>query len=177
MYKLQHRVKLPDGRLKYIICRHINISVQAIYLYALILSMSVIYNVLENVTFCTLCNCSISSVVLSPSCVVLCISTVVVFCTVSVWTSVLLSSVNNNTNRTDKVPMCYKCLSPGHFLYDCTNDWVCKACHKTLSLSLNNPWISQPSNVRARWICPSSAESGTFLTFILMLSGCARPGL
>jgi hypothetical protein len=19
----------------------------------------------------------------------------------------------------------------GHFLYDCTNDWVCKACHKT----------------------------------------------
>jgi hypothetical protein len=38
---------------------------------------------------------------------------------------------NNNTNRTDKVPMCYKCLSPGHFLYDCTNDWVCKACHKT----------------------------------------------
>jgi hypothetical protein len=38
---------------------------------------------------------------------------------------------NNNTNRTEKVPMCYKCLSPGHFLYDCTNDWVCKACHKT----------------------------------------------
>jgi hypothetical protein len=29
------------------------------------------------------------------------------------------------------VPMCYKCLSHGHFLYDCTNDWVCKACHKT----------------------------------------------
>jgi hypothetical protein len=44
MYKLQHRVKLPDGRLKYIICRHINITVQTIYLYALILSMSVIYN-------------------------------------------------------------------------------------------------------------------------------------
>ena len=43
MYKLQHRVKLPDGRLKYIICRHINITVQTIYLYALILSMSVIY--------------------------------------------------------------------------------------------------------------------------------------
>lgn len=42
MYKLQHRVKLPDGRLKYIICRHINITVQTIYLYALILS--VIYN-------------------------------------------------------------------------------------------------------------------------------------
>jgi hypothetical protein len=38
---------------------------------------------------------------------------------------------NNNTNRTDKVPMCYKCLSHGHFLYDCTNDGVCKACHKT----------------------------------------------
>jgi hypothetical protein len=33
-------------------------------------------SVLENVTLCTLCNCSISSVVLSPSCVVLCISTV-----------------------------------------------------------------------------------------------------
>ena len=44
MYKLQHRVKLPDGRLKYIICRHINITIQTIYLYALILSMSVIYN-------------------------------------------------------------------------------------------------------------------------------------
>jgi hypothetical protein len=44
MYKLQHRVKLPDGRLKYIICRHKNITVQTIYLYALILSMSVIYN-------------------------------------------------------------------------------------------------------------------------------------
>ena len=44
MYKLQHRIKLPDGRLKYIICRHINITVQTIYLYALILSMSVIYN-------------------------------------------------------------------------------------------------------------------------------------
>ena len=44
MYKLQHRVKLSDGRLKYIICRHINITVQTIYLYALILSMSVIYN-------------------------------------------------------------------------------------------------------------------------------------
>ena len=44
MYKLQHRVKLPDGRLKYIICRHINITVQIIYFYALILSMSVIYN-------------------------------------------------------------------------------------------------------------------------------------
>lgn len=39
MYKLQHRVKLPDGRLKYIICRHINITVQTIYLYALILSI------------------------------------------------------------------------------------------------------------------------------------------
>ena len=38
---------------------------------------------------------------------------------------------NNNSNRTDKVPVCYKCLSPGHFLYDCTNDWVCKACNKT----------------------------------------------
>ena len=44
MYKLQHRVKLPDGRLKYIIYRHINITIQTIYLYALILSMSVIYN-------------------------------------------------------------------------------------------------------------------------------------
>ena len=29
---------------------------------------------------------------------------------------------NNKTNRTDKVPMCYKCLSPEHFLYDCPND-------------------------------------------------------
>jgi hypothetical protein len=29
---------------------------------------------------CTLCNCSILSVVLSPSCVILCISTVVIFC-------------------------------------------------------------------------------------------------
>ena len=48
MYKLQHRVKLPDGRLKYIICRHINITVQTIYLYALILSMSVIYNCKNN---------------------------------------------------------------------------------------------------------------------------------
>jgi hypothetical protein len=48
MYKLQHRVKLPDGRLKYIICRHINITVQTIYLYALILSMSVIYNCKKN---------------------------------------------------------------------------------------------------------------------------------
>ena len=38
IYKLQHRVKLPDGRLKYTICRHINITVQTIYLYALILS-------------------------------------------------------------------------------------------------------------------------------------------
>ena len=48
MYKLQRRVKLPDGRLKYIICRHINITVQTIYLYALILSMSVIYNCKKN---------------------------------------------------------------------------------------------------------------------------------
>ena len=37
MYKLQHRVKLPDGRLKDKICSHINITVQTIYLYALIL--------------------------------------------------------------------------------------------------------------------------------------------
>jgi hypothetical protein len=44
MYKIQHRVKLPDSRLKYIICRHINIIAQTMYLYALILSMSVIYN-------------------------------------------------------------------------------------------------------------------------------------
>lgn len=36
----------------------------------------------------------------------------------------------DKTNRADKVPMCYKCLSPGHFMYDCPNDWVCKACHK-----------------------------------------------
>jgi len=37
---------------------------------------------------------------------------------------------NNKTNRTNKVSMCYKCLSPGHFMYDFPNDWVCKACHK-----------------------------------------------
>ena len=41
-------INLPDGRLKYIICRHINITVQTIYLYALILSMSVIYNCKKN---------------------------------------------------------------------------------------------------------------------------------
>ena len=41
MYKLQHRVKLPDGRLKYYVDI---ITVQTIYLYALILSTSVIYN-------------------------------------------------------------------------------------------------------------------------------------
>ena len=42
MYKLQYRVKLPVSRLKYKICSHINITVQTIYLFALILS--VIYN-------------------------------------------------------------------------------------------------------------------------------------
>jgi hypothetical protein len=26
--------------------------------------------------------------------------------------------------------MHYKCLTPGHFMYDCPNEWVCKACHK-----------------------------------------------
>ena len=47
----------------------------------------------------------------------------------------------------------------------------------TFSLSRNSPWIAQPSNVRARWICPSSAESDTILTLIRMVSGCVLPGL
>jgi hypothetical protein len=43
--------------------------------------------------------------------------------------------------------------------------WLYKWLDVPPSLSLNNPWISQPSNVRARWICPSSTESGTFFYF------------
>jgi hypothetical protein len=26
---------------------------------------------------------------------------------------------------------CHKCLTPGHFIYDCPNDWVCRKCHES----------------------------------------------
>jgi hypothetical protein len=25
----------------------------------------------------------------------------------------------------------HKCLTPGHFIYDCPNDWVCRKCHES----------------------------------------------
>jgi hypothetical protein len=96
-------------------------------------------SVLENVTFCTLCNCSISSAVLSPSCVVLCISTVVVFCTVSVWTSVLLFSVLFLPDRiVSKRPQIQ--LRPHHF-------WTYTSNLTTVVTSLLNCMINGTTSI------------------------------
>ena len=35
----------------------------------------------------------------------------------------------NYTQDSDKT--CHKCLTPGHFIYDCPNDWVCRKCHES----------------------------------------------
>jgi hypothetical protein len=35
----------------------------------------------------------------------------------------------DNQNRENN-KNCYKCLKPGHFMYQCTSDWVCRSCNQ-----------------------------------------------
>ena len=41
---------------------------------------------------------------------------------------------NINTNK-----LCHKCLQAVHFLYQCTNDWVCKICKQSGYEMMDSP--------------------------------------
>ncbi|CAG2234765.1 unnamed protein product [Mytilus edulis] len=44
---------------------------------------------------------------------------------------------NNNSEREERT--CHKCLKPGHMLFQCPNDWVCKTCKKGVTKMLDCP--------------------------------------